>query len=98
MLEIPTIKLSKQYKDKDWLYSQYIEERLTRKDIGLLCGVKERTIKKWLEIYDIKKFDNVLYKDKDWLYKKYVILEESLWSIAEELKCSPTTIKKWLDK
>ena len=33
-----------EFKDREWLYKKYIEERLTCKQISRLCGCHQRTI------------------------------------------------------
>ena len=41
------------YRDKDWLYQQYVEEKLSSKDIGEFCGVGHRLILNWLYRFEI---------------------------------------------
>ena len=36
------------YKDKEWLYSHYIKQRLTCRHIAMICGCHPRTIHQWL--------------------------------------------------
>ena len=43
----------KQYRDKEWLYKKYIEEKLTTTKIGELCKSHNSTICNWLKKYNI---------------------------------------------
>jgi len=45
--------MEKLYKDKDWLYQNYIIEKLTLKQIAKKCGSTDCTILNWLKKFDI---------------------------------------------
>jgi len=42
------------YQNKDWLSQKYSKEKLSMREIGKLCGVKDTTIFVWLKKFDIK--------------------------------------------
>ena len=42
-----------QYKNKEWLYNKYINEKYTQESIGKLCNVCQDTIWKWLHKHNI---------------------------------------------
>ena len=44
----------KKYKNKKWLYKQWVEERLTQIEIAKMCCVCRVTISRWLEKYNIR--------------------------------------------
>ena len=50
--------LDKQYKDKEWLYNKYINEKLSTGQIGNICGVDISTIRDWLVKYNIPRRSN----------------------------------------
>ena len=84
------------YRNKDWLYEQYVEQERISKEIGNLCGVCRVTIQNWLNKFQIKKIR--LYKDRGWLYHKYIVEKLSIHKIADICECDSITIWKWLQK
>jgi len=44
-----------QYRDREWLYEKYVEQNMSLKEIGDLCGCSGVTISKWKNRMDIKK-------------------------------------------
>lgn len=42
-----------QYKDKNWLYNQYVENKLSFRQIGELCNVSTSSIKYWMLKFNI---------------------------------------------
>jgi|Deesub1362A_J573_1020465.scaffolds.fasta_scaffold40130_1 hypothetical protein len=45
----------KPYKNKDWLVKQHINNRLTLEEIAVLCDVHPRTIRRYLNKFNILK-------------------------------------------
>lgn len=43
------------YKDKNWLYKQYIILNKKQEEIGKECGVSKHTIRKWIRYYTLQK-------------------------------------------
>lgn len=43
----------KKYRNKEWLYNKYINEKLTTIEIGKLCDCSNALISSWLKKYDI---------------------------------------------
>lgn len=51
--ETPDEPVSEKYKDREWLYEQYVDEERTNKDIAEECGVSDSTICRWKQKLDI---------------------------------------------
>lgn len=85
------------YKDKDWLYYQYIELNKYAKDIAKEQNISTVSIYKWLEKYEIKKYDNKIYRNKEWLFNQYINNEKSAHQITKEENCSYSIIYYWLN-
>lgn len=41
------------YKDKDWLYEQYVEKKLTQQEMADKAGCGQRSISRWLRKHEI---------------------------------------------
>lgn len=85
------------YKNKDWLYHQYIElnksSRQIAKEIGFVCG---GTIRKWNQKFGFKK-EKPIYHNREWLYDQYIIQYKSARQIEQEQGINGV-IGKWLKK
>ena len=44
---------NKQYKNAEWLHKKYVEEEMSARQIGQVCGVAHITILKWLQKFNI---------------------------------------------
>ena len=78
---------SKMYRDKQWLYHQYIELEKSRTEIAAEVGVNKQTVWVWLKKHGIKRTPppNVeKYNDREWLFNQYVTLRKTDAIIAEE--------------
>lgn len=73
------------YRNEDWLREQYVEEGLTQREIGELCGVSHQTISEWLDRFEI----DTGYTQK----KHYESLEEALWDRVD--KRGPNSCWLW---
>jgi DNA-binding NarL/FixJ family response regulator len=49
------MKTSGWYDNREWLVMQYIEKGLTLVEVAALAGTSERTIRRLLDKYDIKR-------------------------------------------
>lgn len=45
----------KLYQSEKWLRRRYLLERMTAKEIGVVCGVTEMTIDRYLDKFALKK-------------------------------------------
>ena len=88
----------KLYKDRDWLYHQYVELSKYAKDIAKEQNVATSTIYKHLKRHKIKKYNKILYRNKEWLENQYLTLKKSGIVIAKKCDCEPSTIHYWLRK
>lgn len=46
--------MNKLYRNKEWLFEQYINKKKSMSDIAKICNVSSSTIRKWLIKFDIK--------------------------------------------
>jgi len=96
---------SYEYRDKKWLYDNYINGNRTSVEIATECGVSPLTVRMSLKKNEIpirpkgsyRNLDSD-YKDKDWLHKMYVVEQKGSYFIAEFCGVSPPTIRYWLSK
>lgn len=70
------------YKNREWLYEQYVIEGKSTHAIGLEIGSKRDTVALWLKKFDIpirrgglspkfkKSLPKPIYEDRDWLYQR----------------------------
>lgn len=45
--------MSKEYREKSWLYQRYIKEKLSTYEIARICGRSSVTIREWLNKWGI---------------------------------------------
>lgn len=99
----------KKYKQKDWLYNQYVIEKKSITKIAKENGWKRPTIEKWARKYNIPKRtlseaqkinypEYEKYRNKDWLKEKYEKEHKSFSQIAKEVGCSIATIQNMVKK
>lgn len=87
------------YKDKDFLFSEYIVKDRSAQAIGNDLGVSKQTILKYLKKFDIKKIiEDYSYDDKDFLVSEYIDKNRSAKAIADDFGVSKKTILKYLRK
>lgn len=87
------------YRNKDWLYNEYIIKDRKANDIADECGINERTLREWIAILDIpckeKKSKNLT---KDILYELYVIQRKTTLEIGKMFNMTDGAIGYWLKK
>lgn len=89
------------YKNKEWLYDQYINQNKTQGEISIDQNVSEACIWKYLKKFDIFKKDNILsenLKDYKWLHNQYIIENKSTIQIADENNITKQKVCYWLEK
>ena len=88
------------YRNRDWLYHQYIVLGKSTTVISLLCECDPATIWVWLKKLKIPVFGDkdLSYRNKDWLYHHYIILKKSTKDLAKGCNINRSTIDRWLKK
>lgn len=88
------------WRNKNWLYNEYVIKDRSTKDIANEFGCKRNTIQWWLKKHQIKKtsvkrerVNTPRYFDKDFLYTQHVVNHKSLSEIAREEGVSLDTIR-----
>ena len=78
----------RKYRDRKWLYEQYVEKNLTQSEIAEKVSVGQGTISDWVRRFDLKKRRN----DEEFLKEKYIEDGMSSREIADDLGCDKKTI------
>lgn len=98
------------YRDKDWLYNEYVVKGKSSVEIAKNLGCTRPTILKWLRKHNIKIKSlqesilqakgsyNRKYANEEWLSDKYLNCWMSVQEIAEECNTDTDTIYRWLHK
>ena len=97
------------YKNRDWLWEQYMDRNLSLVEVAGVAGVSTETVKRWLRRYEIRKSPGVrtrwtfanegkLYADRGWLEEQYVLKGLDQESIARLAGVSKHTIRSWVRK
>lgn len=95
------------YKDKSWLKQKYEKEKLSTRQIAVICKTGKSTIEFWLHKFNLKvrrssRADiNLLlakktWRNKVWLEKQY--LKSDSVKIAKACNITPMSIRKWMKK
>ena len=92
------------YKDKEWLKSQYATLNRNPEDIAKECGVDTVTIYRQLRDFDLLKQrksiiqlkEHPTYQNKKWLEERYVTQKKTTKEIADEINVDANTILTWL--
>jgi len=88
------------YQHEEWLYQQYAILGKTLQEIADDCGVREKTIWRWVQKFDIETRSGGPrpgpWKDEDWLRNQYIEQQKSVYQIADEQDCNEKTIRNWL--
>jgi transposase len=91
-----------EYRDKEWLRGQYIDQERTQVEIAKICGVTDETISYWMQRHSIptqsKQSQKEIYHGEEWLRQKYHGEGKDAPEIAEECGTTPSVIFKWLVK
>lgn len=90
----------KKYKNKKWLKKKYLEEGLSTRKIGEVCGATHFPVRYWMKKHEIKGrvFGSQEYKNRRWLMKKYHKEELSTPEIGKMCNVTGTTIHKWMKR
>lgn len=94
------------HKTKDWIRSEYVENRRTQSDLADECGCSEKAIRKGVEFYGFnvrsqseQKLECARkHKSEDWMRKMYYDQELSIDDIAEQCGCSDSVIERRIDE
>lgn len=95
----------KKYKDKEWLRTQYVDNRRTSREIGNDCDVSNVTILRWMDKFGIEKRDQSQaqirekkpFHNESWLRTQYLDEGRSMRDIADECGVTASGVKKWID-
>lgn len=98
------------YKDREWLYENYGEKKLSIHQIAKLIGCGRSTVNRWLRKFNIKirtrgeattlRYSKIeaIYKSKKWLYLKYWTEGLSASQVAQCCGVGRTAIQAWLKR
>lgn len=87
------------YRNRDWLYDQYITQCKSLAQIGREIDCDNSILGDWLRKHGIeKRVDKKPYETFGWLYHQCITLQKSVTQVGRELGCSETTISKWAAK
>lgn len=85
------------YRNRDWLYNEYIVKDRNAKDIAKECGINLRTLREWISMLDIpNKESKTEGLTKDVLYDLYRVQHKSTNEIAEMYGVTDGAILYWL--
>ena len=103
--------MNDKYKNKNWLFSQYVTLKRSMRNIGLECQVDRSTISRWLGRHGIPKrtggiadakihhnYKGGLYIYETWLREHYLDKQLSGHKIASICKTVPCAIYTYLRK
>lgn len=85
------------YRDKEWLFNQYIELGKSMEEITKICNVNPCAIYRWLKKFNITK-EIPIYRNKDWLFNQYIKLEKTMKEIGKMCNVDSSTILSWLKR
>lgn len=87
------------YRNKDWLYNEYINKKRSAPNIAKECGIHERTLRRWIDkfgLIDIKRQAKNINKDD--LFRMYRIEKMSTDDIGKLYDADGATILYHLHK
>lgn len=85
------------YRNRDWLYNEYIVKDRKAKDIAKECGINHRTLREWISMLGIpNKESKTEGLTKEVLYDLYRVQHKSSNEIAEMYGVTDGTILYWL--
>ena len=87
------------YRNKEWLYNEYIVKDRDAKDIAKECGINMRTLREWISILDLpykpSKSEGIT---REVLYDLYRIQRKTTIEIGQMFDMSDSSILYWLRK
>lgn len=87
------------YRNRDWLYNEYITKDRNAKDIAKECGINLRTLREWISMLDIPNKDSKTEGlTKEVLYDLYRVQHKSSAEIGEMYGVDSGAILYWLRK
>ncbi len=86
----------KKYKDKRWLFEEYVNQKKELSQIAQEYNFKETTMRYWLDKFKIRRKKQ--YSDMIWLCQKYINEQQSALSVSKICNCDIKTVSYWLDK
>lgn len=92
--------MGKIYRNKEWIYTKYIKEKLSTRQIARLVNTGNKVIQYWLIKYNIPRRsitpNNIDYRNKKWLENKYIDKKLSSVQIAKLCNICSATIHNWM--
>lgn len=88
------------YRNKQWLFNEYIVKDRSAPEIAKECGVALRTLRRWIEEFGLcnKEGSKTNFFTKELLYELYVVQMKSTNEIAFMYNLTDNTIAKLLRK
>lgn len=100
------------YRNKDWLYKQYITLQKSTNEIGNECNTSASTILTYLKRFNItirsisestkikneKERKKKIYANKEWLKEQYCEKKKTIKQIAKECGVTRGNIRLWMKK
>lgn len=87
------------YRNRDWLYNEYIVKDREAKDIAKECGINHRTLREWISMLDIpNKESKTESLTKEVLYDLYRVQHKSSNEIAKIYDITDGAVLYWLRK
>lgn len=85
------------YKDRDFLFSEYVSKNKSVKEIASSFDVSPQAIHYWIKKHDISRRSNKL-ESREWMKQKYVDEGLSTVEIGNMIDEMPGTVGYWLKK
>ena len=87
------------YRNRDWLYNEYIVKDREAKDIAKECGINHRTLREWISMLNIpNKESKTEGLTKEVLYDLYRVQHKSSNEIAKMYDITDGAVLYWLRK
>lgn len=81
------------YRNKEWLYNEYIVKNRKAKNIAHDCGINHRTLREWISKFNLNKYGKIKdVLDKDTLYELYFIKHLTSIEIGKMFNVSDNTV------
>jgi 5-methylcytosine-specific restriction endonuclease McrA len=87
------------YRNKDWLYNEYIIKNKTAQEIADECNINIRNIFTYLSDFNIEKLIDIHEKlDYNTLYKEYIVNKLTTREICKDYHCKESSIIELLNE
>ena len=88
-----------QYRNKEWLYEEYIIKNRTAKDIAQECGIHQRSLREWISVLKIPDKERpIVNLTKENLYDLYRVQKMSTAEIGKLFGVTDGAILYWMKK